>query len=212
MPLWSAFFSFFFFFFHMMEGDTHTSTPPSFPSFLLTEWYKKGNFQLLWKDRREKNKSNQVVSNCSLAWGWAGRTQKQLGEDGQLLSFLVRSPWLFLFGSICLPITFSALLWKHHHSSNPRVWFAFFAESRLTENDRITFPVLLLFWVKVLLPSYYCKAAGTTTRMLHLMIFLSVSRKPWFLLLEAPPHALCMPYHLTPGTEPFRHTGLPWWS
>lgn len=138
----------------------------------------------------------------AIRWGWSA--PELLCE--KLMTFLI---------CIYLPTTFSALLWKHHHSSNPRVWFAFFAENRLTENDRITFLVLPLFWVTVLLPSYDCQATGTTTRMLHLTIFLSLSRNPWFLLLDLPPmirHALCMPYHLTPGTWSSRHTGLPSWS
>jgi len=33
-----------------------------------------------------------------------------------------------------------------------------------------------------------------------------------FSSLRWPPSTLGMPYHLTPGTRPSRHTGLPWWS
>lgn len=52
-----------------------------------------------------------------------------------------------LFGSLCLPTNFSSPVWKYHHSSNPRVWFAYSAESGLTKFGRITFLVLILFLI-----------------------------------------------------------------
>lgn len=128
--------------------------------------------------------------------GW--RDSEAVGWGWSFPELPCEKPMTFLTWIYFLPTTFSALLWKYHHLSNP--WYTFFSESRLTENDWITFLVLLLFWATVLLlPSYDCKVAGTTTRMLHLIIFLFISRKPWFLLLEVPLHdKACIMHALSP--------------
>lgn len=146
--------------------------------------------------------------------GW--RDSEAVGWGWSFPELPCEKPMTFLTWIYFLPTTFSALLWKYHHLSNPRVWYTFFSESRLTENDWITFLVLLLFWATVLLlPSYDCKVAGTTTRMLHLIISFLYPESHDFSFLRCPSmirHALCMPYHLSPGTQRSHHTGLPWWS
>lgn len=52
-----------------------------------------------------------------------------------------------LFRYLCLPTNFSSTIWKHHHSSDLRDWFAYFVKSGLTKSDRITFLVFILFLI-----------------------------------------------------------------
>lgn len=131
IPRWSAFLPLFFL----------SYSPPSFPSFLLTERYKKKELPITverqegkeWIESREFELFPFMKLALGLCSFWSSLCK---AHD-------------CLFGSLCLPTNFSSPVWKHHHSSNPRVWFAYSAESGLTKFGRITFLVLILFLIAV---------------------------------------------------------------